>query len=433
MGSKQNSWRVMLACSTLAFLATNAAPLASQANSNIPARPITHAGSWSPDGARFLYGSDETGSRQIWVMSVDGSDKRRLSGNDAVEGFAHFTPDGRSIVFTSNEGGNSDIWIMAADGTDRRRLTDTPQDEVMPRPSPDGRSIYFSRGESRGPPKSIYRINIDGSEETRLSKEANQIYPSLSPVDGRLLSAGNLPGAPATRIYIRSNETAEPAAIAEEIGLASYNPDWSPDGQWVAFVSQSQASIATAAIWIVRADDSEAHMLVKFPEGVFGPRWSPDGQSISFRRGWTSPHVGLFRIKTDGTGLVQLTNADWPAPGDGTESGRSSGSEPQDEKRSVVFLAGAFGREREALPDQSSGYLGRRTSSAGPQPSPDPLGVVALAGRVTSLGQAVGAEQIDVTGRDLHSETAMVGLEWLAERQAADFELLRDPGTQSDR
>jgi Tol biopolymer transport system component len=53
-------------------------------------------------------------------------------------------------------------------------------------------------------------------------------------------------------------------------------------------------------------------MLVEFPEGVFGPRWSPDGQSISFRRGWTSPHIGLFRINIDGSHLVQLTNTEYP-------------------------------------------------------------------------------------------------------------------------
>jgi Tol biopolymer transport system component len=72
---------------------------------------------------------------------------------------------------------------------------------------------------------------MDGSGETRLSENANQIYPSMNPVDDRLLTAGNIPGAPKTRIYVRASESSTHSVIAEEIGIVAYNPDWSPDGK----------------------------------------------------------------------------------------------------------------------------------------------------------------------------------------------------------
>jgi TolB protein len=280
-----------------------------------PERPTTGSGSWSPDGSQIVFASNQSGSMQIWLMNADGSGKLRLSDNEAIERYGNFSRDGRSIVFVSNATGNFEIWSMAVDGSRRRQLTDTPDFEAMPRFSPDGRSIYFARGATRDPPKSLHRMNVDGTGVRRLTETGNQIYPVPSPVDDRLLSAGNIPAGETIQIYLRVNEKAQPHIVGRR-GLVSYNPDWSPDGEWVTFVGQSGSSLGSAAIYVVRADDSELRQLVEAPEGVFGPRWSPDGRTIMFRRGWTD-HVGIFVINIDGTGPRQLTNTEWPTPASG--------------------------------------------------------------------------------------------------------------------
>ena len=278
-----------------------------------PERPTTGSGAWSPDGSHIVFASNQSGSMQIWLMNADGSDQRRLSDNQAVERYGNFSPDGRNIVFVSNVTGNFEIWSMATDGSHRRQLTDTPDFEAMPRFSLDGRSIYFTRGATQEPPKFLHRMNVDGSGVRRLTEAGNQIYPVPSPVDDRLLSAGNIPAGATIQIYIRADEEAQPHVVGRR-GLVSYNPDWSPDGEWVTFVGQSGSSLGGAAIYIVRADDSDLRQLVEAPEGVFGPRWSPDGRTIMFRRGWND-HVGIFTVNIDGTELKQLTNTEWPTPG----------------------------------------------------------------------------------------------------------------------
>lgn len=68
--------------------------------------------------------SNLDGSRQIYVMNLDGSQVGRLTtppGNNELPGA--FSPDGRKIVFTSDRDGSTQIYVMSADGSNVTRLT----------------------------------------------------------------------------------------------------------------------------------------------------------------------------------------------------------------------------------------------------------------------------------------------------------------------
>ena len=56
-------------------------------------------------------------------MNTDGSAKRRLTRNSAVDFSPAWSPDGRRIVFIRNRDGTQAIYVMNADGTGQRRLT----------------------------------------------------------------------------------------------------------------------------------------------------------------------------------------------------------------------------------------------------------------------------------------------------------------------
>ncbi|MCP5114806.1 MAG: hypothetical protein GY953_28590, partial [bacterium] len=62
--------------------------------------------------------------------------------------------------------------------------------------------------------------------------------------------------------------------------LSEYNPQYSPDGKWIAFESSRSGA---PSIWVASADGTGARMLVSEPDTHAGsPRWSPDSSRIAF-------------------------------------------------------------------------------------------------------------------------------------------------------
>lgn len=63
-------------------------------------------------------------------MNSDGSEKKRITNNPAVDVFSSWSPDGRKIAFTSERDGNDEIYVMNANGSGRKRLTNNPARDV---------------------------------------------------------------------------------------------------------------------------------------------------------------------------------------------------------------------------------------------------------------------------------------------------------------
>ncbi len=72
-----------------------------------------------------------------------------------------------------------------------------------------------------------------------------------------------------------ANGDGEPAMQLTAGETSSFDPQWSPDGQTIAFLSRGD-------IWLMNLATRTAQQLTAAPHGVSSYKWSPDGRRIAF-------------------------------------------------------------------------------------------------------------------------------------------------------
>ncbi|MDT8433033.1 MAG: PDZ domain-containing protein [Bacteroidales bacterium] len=85
----------------------------------------------------FIYAHD------LWVANADGTNPRRLTVDEGVEGRPNFSPDGKMIAFSAEYDGNTDVFIVPVEGGIPTRLTWHPGQDIVSGFTPDGKSVLF--------------------------------------------------------------------------------------------------------------------------------------------------------------------------------------------------------------------------------------------------------------------------------------------------
>ena len=153
------------------------APVANYRGSN-------SAPAWSPDGKQLAAVLTKDGTSQIYLMSADGSNLRRLTVSGGIDTEPFFTPDGQSIYFTSDRGGSPQIYRMPASGGDPVRMTFEGDYNVSPRVSPDGKILaYISRVSGRF---QLMAMDLESKQVQTLTDGQRDESPSFAP-NGRII------------------------------------------------------------------------------------------------------------------------------------------------------------------------------------------------------------------------------------------------------
>ena len=101
-----------------------------------------------PDAGAFVYHAQEEGRNLIYLQPTEpGAQRVCLSPGD--EGTAYVTPfpspDGQWVAFSCAHSGTSQVWVMRIDGTDRQQVTDG-EPHSFPAWSPNGHTLVVVRG-----------------------------------------------------------------------------------------------------------------------------------------------------------------------------------------------------------------------------------------------------------------------------------------------
>ncbi|MDD8021437.1 MAG: hypothetical protein PHU81_09755 [Acidobacteriota bacterium] len=147
--------------------------------SNLIQMTTTGAGGpvWSPDGGKISY-MTTTG---IWVMNSDGTNARQIT-YQRWDGQSSWSPDGLRIAYASEQNGKMNVWVINADGSNPIRITQ--KGGALTAWSPDGKWIAFYREEQ------IWLVSPDGQKEVHLRTDFPVYKASWSPDSKKIIVEG---------------------------------------------------------------------------------------------------------------------------------------------------------------------------------------------------------------------------------------------------
>jgi serine/threonine-protein kinase len=217
--------------------------------------------------------------RTLVLVGRDGSARELGSGSRPVRQ-PRLSPDGRRIAHLVSERGD-DIWIFDLALRTMTRLTvdRTAQHPVW---TPDGRRIVYQRRGSHD--LDLWWIPADGSSpaESLLVAPGDQVPGSFTP-DGRTLIYAELGGDGTIKhriSYVQIEGSRTPHSFLSN-GFNNHSPSLSPDGHWVAYVSDETGPME---VYVRPFPGPGARWQISDGGGT-EPRWSPTGRELFFWRG----------------------------------------------------------------------------------------------------------------------------------------------------
>lgn len=188
------------------------------------------------------------GRPTIFIVNTEGTNVP-IQVTPSQPSYLHgWSPDGQSLTYCANRNGEMDVYTINIDGSNEVRLTDSEGLNDGPEYSPDGKYIWFNS--MRTGLMQIWKMKTDGSEQTQMTfdKDRNSWFPHISP-DGKHVvyiayKKGDL--EPHEHLRYKNVEIRKisidggKSEILTELfgGQGTFNVNsWSPNSKQFAFVS----------------------------------------------------------------------------------------------------------------------------------------------------------------------------------------------------
>jgi len=237
---------------------------------------------------------DDKIQKRIWMVSTSGGEAIPLTRESASSSHPRWSPDRKYIAYLSShdEGKSEDeskkqIWTLRREGGEAEQLTDTVQDVDDFAWSPSGDRLVLVLKDPA--PEEVEAAKSKDKEKDGGAAEAKP-KPRPWVIDRLRFKEDEIGYLDRRRKHLYALTLAERKLT--QITSGDYDdeqPAWSPDGRSIAFTSnrtENPDSNFNTDIWVVKADNTDqGKSLVRVtanPGADESPTWSPDGKWIAF-------------------------------------------------------------------------------------------------------------------------------------------------------
>lgn len=204
--------------------------------------------------------------------------------------------DRRQLLFAQPEGDDVQLWELRRDLDTVRPITRGPLAHSGGCYAGDGRIVAVAVDRRAQPQRSWIALSSEGGRDpfTPVSAGPADHSPSCAP-DGSAVAFVREGGAQRREIWIAALQPdPQPMRLAP-----GSDPQFSPDGEWIAFSAPVQRSWR---LWRMRRDGSARAPLGRSIRQERRPAISPDGRVVVYVASETQPRQHLYLRRFDGSG-----------------------------------------------------------------------------------------------------------------------------------
>jgi len=225
------------------------------------------------NGGTLITGEASSTGRLIW-RSRDGTTRPAVPGARQYD-WVSLSPDGQRIAAVVSDTEGSDVWIWDAALSTFSRLTTlgTVGSVGWTR---DGSSVVYVAADSASRYGVWSQPITGGSQPTKLYSAADQSYAATLSPDGTSLVEQVFRGSwDLVRVALDSGAVARPYVATR---FNDFLPEISPDGRWVAYVSDETGQ---GEVYVRSFPNPSKKIQISTGVGS-GPHWSADGSRLYY-------------------------------------------------------------------------------------------------------------------------------------------------------